>query len=770
MRPCLLLVLAACTGKIPTTVVDTEPVDPDGEVIEDSDTVPPDPVDTDLPTETGCIQIDGVGAYARISDAVADAPEGATITICAGTYTEDVTVDRGLLLRGAGADDTTLVGELVFSAPDAGARGLAIDGRVELGADRTRLFEVELRGEVCVDASGAEIVLDTVLMENCELGLALVGDAEVRDSVVRGGVLGIAASGALTIAGLTLDGPADGLRVEEATLVAQNLSAIDVHQTAVLAIDSDVEITDSSFSGGEVAIELDQGELQLVESSLVDVRQTGLLIRGDASIHDVTITGDASVVAPASDPATYNRLDSTGLFFEGYGITIENSTIDGYNNAGMTLMGTDVGASAELTGVTVQGAGRVGALVTALNTIAVNLYIHETGTMEMPCDVREELGWHAGLVVEGGSFELDDSEVFDSRGVGMLGLGAAISTSDASFERNHCAGLVVDGGGLDSNISSYDDGRYGPFGGGLVCLEAESFRGNVDVFRGDPGRGLRSVEETQLGPDLVRVEEEGPVGLDLQLIGCEGVSMDTPQFSGGGRMILARRSSGRFASTLLEGAQGVGLTMEEGSDLFFEDLVVDGHVGQGILVRDSQLVVESLEILNAASDALTRTTFINGVFDSTRTVPAEGHGIEATNATVDLQFYTCEDAAGSAIVAEESTVTLAESTLGTPAEHGGVFTGSEVTITGGRAYGVRNGVMVVGGTLTADGFHVDGGRGHGLVMGEDSVSTLTDVTASEMGGYGLVCTNARTVTCAGVVSRDNDSGAALDCPASCSRP
>jgi len=95
--------------------------------------------------ETATIHVapDGSGDYATLAEAVAAAPEGAIITLDAGTYrlAEPLSVEKALSLQGAGMEQTEIVsavGEYVVRFAGEGpfaAEGIAFRHEGETGAD-----------------------------------------------------------------------------------------------------------------------------------------------------------------------------------------------------------------------------------------------------------------------------------------------------------------------------------------------------------------------------------------------------------------------------------------------------------------------------------------------------------------------------------------------------------------------------------------------------------------------------------------------------------
>jgi hypothetical protein len=115
--------------------------------------------------------------YVTIGAALATAKSGAQIAIAAGTYAEDVVIDKAVVLEGRCAQLVTIPGQdksrvaaIEIAASDVTLRGLRISGP-------SRGVEVE----------GKRVVVERVAIEDCgERGIDVAADGEltVRDSLV----------------------------------------------------------------------------------------------------------------------------------------------------------------------------------------------------------------------------------------------------------------------------------------------------------------------------------------------------------------------------------------------------------------------------------------------------------------------------------------------------------------------------------------------------------------------------------------------------------
>ena len=120
---------------------------------------------------------DGVG-YCTIQSAIDDASSDDTINVAAGTYTENVVIDRSLTLIGADKTTTTIDGNDVGNAVTITASDVAVSGfRVTGGFGGNNVFYPE--GGIVIDPDG---VID---LGDYHIGSALTG-ITIEDNIIDG--------------------------------------------------------------------------------------------------------------------------------------------------------------------------------------------------------------------------------------------------------------------------------------------------------------------------------------------------------------------------------------------------------------------------------------------------------------------------------------------------------------------------------------------------------------------------------------------------------
>ena len=98
------------------------------------------PADPLAPTAVLTVATDGSGQYLQIAEAVKAAPPGALVLVAPGTYTQKVTVDKPIELRGSGPLGGTVLAAgnghaLRLTADHAVVRNLAVRGISKLWGD-----------------------------------------------------------------------------------------------------------------------------------------------------------------------------------------------------------------------------------------------------------------------------------------------------------------------------------------------------------------------------------------------------------------------------------------------------------------------------------------------------------------------------------------------------------------------------------------------------------------------------------------------------------
>jgi len=168
-----------------------------------------------LPRDIGVTQlpitITVPGDYATIADALAVAVEGDVVSVAAGTWVEDLTLPGGVVLQGAGLDQTIIEGHVVVSGGQAGISLLNLHGPgaasgtcgVTAGPGNSVLVTaarvLNFYEGICLDPGSALSVpwpvVDRVTLQSNGYGVTVAsGEASVTNSYVvysiRTGVYG----------------------------------------------------------------------------------------------------------------------------------------------------------------------------------------------------------------------------------------------------------------------------------------------------------------------------------------------------------------------------------------------------------------------------------------------------------------------------------------------------------------------------------------------------------------------------------------------------
>lgn len=378
-----------------------------------------------------CLEAEANGTathpYVRITDALAQAGDGATILVSAGQYKENLTLARPVTIVGssnpASPDDAALqleaekdtaitvtaAGVTLIGVRIEGARGagVAIDGGsatlwgsavsgTQPGADGLQAAGVLVRG------SGSLTLQSSAITGTAGTGVlvseasASVTGSEVRDSLGFG-MLVDRAVGDVTVSDSTVWGSTGaGIRVESSSVV------IDASTIASTAPDGGSVADGDAAADGILSMEAQGADGSGLGASSVTVRgsvitgngRTGVLCAGGTdtvilqgnTISDNGLPGSAvfeymggiwlqsgACGDPASEVSdnqiTGNKLAGILLFGETHGVLVENNEVSGTlpEVSFGSVVGDGIsllgGASARLSGNVVSQSGRFGIMV-----------------------------------------------------------------------------------------------------------------------------------------------------------------------------------------------------------------------------------------------------------------------------------------------------------------------------------------------------------------------------------------------------------------------
>ena len=290
--------------------------------------------------------------FAKISEALAHAPHGGTVSLAPGLYEEALVLDRPVTLTGSSAKTVIAAppGSAVSVDVRAPAHLLDLDvqgGRVGVHATAAvQLRDVRLRGQ-------PDAAVDCEAGARCELSQVRIESSFAQASGVRGGgevlIDGVEISGpfrrALDVSGsltgreLFVHGAVTGLQAAGAKVTLRAARFEDLRGTCIFGARGTLALTGLEVSGCEAGIEVREGEQ-------VELRDAEIArcIRVAISSTEAKIVGrDLLVQGPSRDGA---------VMISGGSLSLVDTR---FHNPGPTGIAARL-AKVHLQGLTVEGA------------------------------------------------------------------------------------------------------------------------------------------------------------------------------------------------------------------------------------------------------------------------------------------------------------------------------------------------------------------------------------------------------------------------------
>jgi Right handed beta helix region len=255
-------------------------------------------------SNTGCAS----PGYNSIQDAVNAASTNDTVQVCAGTYTEQVTIQTSLTLKGAGAAATRI--EMPLPAADSTCNPAA---------------DVGLHTVDVVDVCGGATVKIT--------GLTVAGPYGALDCTLQGYGIAVVGGGTATITNTTVtsirEDPLNGCQGGVGILVGR-LSTGQVGTATITG----VTVTD--YQKGGIVVSNTGSSAKISNSTVAGVGETDQIAQngvqisfgGSGTVNNSTITGnecDVAVCGP--DPEADTQAAGVLLYDSGSGTKVQNSII-----------------------------------------------------------------------------------------------------------------------------------------------------------------------------------------------------------------------------------------------------------------------------------------------------------------------------------------------------------------------------------------------------------------------------------------------------------
>ncbi len=767
--------------------------------------------------ESGCITVDGAGGYAWVNDAIAVADAGSTINLCAAAaHEEAIVIDKPVAIVGPGTDAFVLVAPtnthgVTFAAGADGASlsGIAVSttrsGVLIEGVSGAQVADVQVveAGNWGVSLEGSEdAVLEGLDLLGNGYGGISVDDASVtiRDSELTQNIFyGIhATDGAavtlenVSVSSTTYTGTAtdlDGIGV-----FLEGYSSLDSSGGTFAANDvvqvwgdtADLTLSGDVLTGGVYGIVAIENDVVAEDVTITDAYSIGLYDVGSTATLQFSgvISGDPALTAEVGDSEWGGEkygITGVGALVLASEATITDTTVSGYNHAGMLLGPYDDTLIATLDGVTLEDNGRRGIWAELADLSMNDTFI--TGTRDVEgyganaCSVLEGV---AGLYAYSSTVSWTGSEkkgptsgVSDSAGHGLSTVLGSTTLDGLEVSAHGCAGILNFQGDLTVLNSSFTEAAGGALLGSSIVdylglgLVVEDTRFTANQHQGAFTQELDYT--THHGFTLTETySEEYPANSDMFLYFSPQARISGATFSEGDNGIVAWGSNVEITDVSWTDYRGTIINADDYADtsgtvastVVMDGAQISGFAGPGVYCYGSSLEMEDVELSGGRSYSYEYSyeyDYGDG-FPTTGswTSSSTGYGLYGSDCPLALNQTSISDIDAYGIIAywwsddaeiELDDVSVSDVSVSLP----GVYTGAYLYASvGGTA--LLNDVSVSGadtatglslstsGTfdLYASDITIDGVAGTGLYLsGSDMTTTMDEVVITDVGSAGV---------------------------------
>ncbi|MFC5219726.1 right-handed parallel beta-helix repeat-containing protein [Streptomyces coerulescens] len=472
---------------------------------------------------------DRPGTHRSIADALAEAAEGALITVASGRYEETLDITRTVTVAAEGGAGTVQVHAAKGSTVVVDAEAVQLSGLVLSGADREAPVLDVRRGQAALDACRIAGEAWTAVLAWHEGTLAARG---CRVTNPHGAGVVVTSGG--------------GNVLEDTEVAEAGSSAI------VVAEHGRLDIRDCLLerAGGNGICVNGSGRATVAATRITGSGKPALAVEqeGRAVLHQVTVTGSAAVDA---------YLTSRGE------TTITECVFSGSAGQAVHVSGE---AAPRLRGCKVTGAARVGVQVTAgarprledceITDTPIGLQVSGAQSEAMATGLAvRDAATAAVQVTESAAAELDGLTVTGTSGSGARAAGSAQLTlreAEITLGGGHAIELAggADGRFTGVRLTTTGKGHGLSLDGGATALLTDSTLRDCGAVVGDRGElTARDSEFIGSGTDAIRVLAGG----SLTAVGCR-----------------------------MTGARGDGVSIEDGARADLSNCAVFDNAGDGV--------------------------------------------------------------------------------------------------------------------------------------------------------------------------------------------
>jgi hypothetical protein len=786
----------------------------------------------DYVPEPGCILVDGNGGYALLQDAIHLAANGSVITVCEGNFEEAVDIDKpvtiegageGLTLWGAPADTNGFTISDVTGVSISGIRFVAVSAsRSAISAsDATRLdlADLEFMGLEGMGVNASNVA--NLQLSRCSFdsdaggGLLLQGGALSASSstFTSNGGFGVKltrdAQGSFTdntfvatqVATKGKDGATDGfgiwgvgagdLALTDNTFVGNAFGAVFSNSPgALVTFRGDVVegIDKATKTQSLVGIYQVDGSLDLDGVTVTDPYSFGIFYSssdlGSFRMRNVNVVGHPDLVEDLSwadiistgtiDPG---QIGSMGALAIGLDITVENSTIEGYNDWGMYVAPPDTApGTAVFSNVSFIDNGRNGLFAATMDVTATDFVATGLRQVEKPASDSIYVDVNGALVIESGTLDLDGGTIQDNEGWGVSNTVSDVTIRNVNFSGQTYASFIdftgtsVLEGNTFSTPAEFTFATVFGYKSESLSLQGNAFVDNLADVLVDYGstdylyhdQGIDIILELCTTADIAgNTFEGGQYGI-LDYTSPAQISDNT--FSGYLAAPIWYRPEVGF-ETLIVPVEITNTTVEDSAGPAIQCangfLTIDGLVATGGIEMPSNIDVYFDDVFsytmsnNTVTDALSFMTceveasdiFVDG---------ATGGGIYMTDSSLALSdtslLNTANDSAGSHWAIEASWSSVAPSLVATNLE-------LDTNSTGGGVY--MSNSSADSPTISFENLSVSNAKGDGFFASGLSSIEITDSELSSNSSNGVNLSSSAITMDTVQVSSNGSSGVTL---------
>ena len=461
-----------------------------------------------LPSD-GCITINGSGGFATIAAALDWAEDGDTISLCSGTYSERVVINKGVTLKGPTSGEPAVISNpedssaVSVRADNVTLSWLTIEGpsvgvfMEDVDTVNLRVLTLDETGDIPVRVKGAtNVLLQASTFSDREGTMAYVdkgGSLRVVNCLfdriagyatvaTDGGTLSLEGNEFFDTAADDTDRTAAGRANEGAALYSTGNLYSDSLGAAIRGSGSIVQSVGDSFQGGTHAIRTSGGSLTVDGATVTHPTVAGIHAQatdGSVSISNSTFTADPAghVLGDAEEWSIASADQGVGIFAKALTeVRMENVSVTGFNHGGIYIGPTALDVvEVSLTGVNVENVRWHGLYVRDANATVTDTTISDISIQgDASATLCTTVGDYGGATFRSSSLDWMGGGATDTAGIGVAGLESDLSFTGITVSGNDCSGLMNFQGTLTVDDSDFSAPSTHTLGGSVVSYNGSS--------------------------------------------------------------------------------------------------------------------------------------------------------------------------------------------------------------------------------------------------------------------------------------------------------